>query len=60
MTTWDPSDDQQYSKAQRITLLVSCICTCLLFTNSLGTLIPCGLSSCASTVALIMDSGYLG
>ena len=43
MTTLDPSDDQQYSKDQRITLLVSCICTCLLFTNSLGTLIPCGL-----------------
>jgi hypothetical protein len=60
MTTLDPSDDQQYSKAQRITLLVSCICTCLLFTNSLGTLFPCGLSSCASTIALIMDSGYLG
>ncbi len=59
MTTWDPTDDKKYSKFQKTTLFVSCICTCFLFTNSLGTLFPCGISSCLSTFALIKDSGYL-
>ena len=55
MSSWSPFDDERYTMSQRMTLTVCSIINCILFGIIPVVMVPCGVLSCASSIALMID-----
>ena len=55
MSSWSPFDDERYTMAQQLTLMVCSIINCILFGIIPVVMVPCGVLSCASSIALMID-----